>query len=225
MDRTRTRSPLRSAIGVVVDVLGGLMLAAGMFLVLPILQMVGAGPEADLLITEVSTAEVPPPPPPVEQEPEEEEPEPEEAPPELNENSQPLDLSQLELALGPALGGDGFGDGGLAARLGAIAGAASQRVNEDLFSLADLDQKPRVLHQPGPLLTAELKRRAPGTCYVLFVVEQDGRVANPTVQSSTDPVFERPAIAAVRQWRFEPGKRAGKPVRFRMRVPITFPRS
>jgi protein TonB len=44
------------------------------------------------------------------------------------------------------------------------------------------------------------------------------------VQQSTDPVFERPALAAVKQWRFEPGKRNGKPVRFRMRVPITFPK-
>lgn len=224
MDRTRTRSPLRSVLGSVVDVVGGVALALGMFLVLPVLQMVGAGQDADLLITEISTAEVPPPPPPLTEELEEEEPEPEEAPPELDESAQPLDLSQLELALGPTLGGDGFGDGELAVKLGAVAGAAAQQGGEELFALADLDQKPRVVHQPGPLLTAELKRRAPGTCFVLFVVEQDGRVANPTVQSSTDPVFERPAIAAVRQWRFEPGKRAGKPVRFRMRVPITFPR-
>jgi protein TonB len=43
------------------------------------------------------------------------------------------------------------------------------------------------------------------------------------VQSSSDPVFEAPSLAAVKQWKFEPGKRNGKPVRFRMRVPITFP--
>jgi len=43
------------------------------------------------------------------------------------------------------------------------------------------------------------------------------------VQSSPDPVFERPALTAVKQWKFEPGKRGGQAVRFRMRVPITFP--
>jgi protein TonB len=49
-------------------------------------------------------------------------------------------------------------------------------------------------------------------------------VENPLVQSSSNPAFEAPALAAVKQWKFEPGKRNGEPVRFRMRVPITFPK-
>jgi protein TonB len=60
--------------------------------------------------------------------------------------------------------------------------------------------------------------------YIVFIVDQRGRVENPMVQSSTDSSFDAPALAAVRQWRFEPGKRNGEPVRFRMRVPITFPK-
>ncbi len=32
------------------------------------------------------------------------------------------------------------------------------------------------------------------------------------------------ALTAVKQWKFEPGKRNGKAVRFRMRVPISFPK-
>jgi len=59
---------------------------------------------------------------------------------------------------------------------------------------------------------------------VLFVVNERGHVENPIIQKSTDPVFERPALNAVKQWRFEPGKRNGEPVRFRMRIPITFPK-
>jgi len=30
-------------------------------------------------------------------------------------------------------------------------------------------------------------------------------------------------MLAVKRWKFEPGKRGGKPVRFRMLAPITFP--
>jgi protein TonB len=60
--------------------------------------------------------------------------------------------------------------------------------------------------------------------YVLFVVDQRGRVESPMVQSSTDPKFEAAAVAAVKQWKFEPGKRNGQAVKFRMRVPITFPK-
>lgn len=52
---------------------------------------------------------------------------------------------------------------------------------------------------------------------------QDGRVTDAVVQTSSDPIFERPALAAVRKWKFEPGRRDGRPARFRMRVPVTFP--
>lgn len=115
--------------------------------------------------------------------------------------------------------------GDFAVKLNTLPGGSSGGDSVDsLFSLADLDQKPRVVHQPGPVLDASARKKAPGTVHVLFVVDQQGRVENPVVQKSTDPVFERPALAAVRQWRFEPGKRNGQPVRFRMRVPITFPK-
>jgi protein TonB len=44
------------------------------------------------------------------------------------------------------------------------------------------------------------------------------------VQSSDDPIFERPALAAIKQWRFEPARRKGEPVSFRLRQKITFPK-
>ena len=68
-----------------------------------------------------------------------------------------------------------------------------------------------------------MRKKLPGSVSVLFIVDQQGRVENPIVQKSTDPVFEKSALNAVKQWKFEPGKRKGQPVRFRMRVPITFP--
>jgi protein TonB len=72
------------------------------------------------------------------------------------------------------------------------------------------------------VLTAALRKRLPATVNVLFVVDEGGRVENPIVQNSSDPQFEAAALAAIRQWKFEPGKRGGKPVRFRMRQPFTF---
>jgi len=93
-----------------------------------------------------------------------------------------------------------------------------------IFSIADLDQKPRVVYQPGPILTREMRQKAPGTVYILSLVDERGSVVEPRVQQSSDPVFEKPALGAVKQWKFEPGKRGGKAVRFRMRVPITFPK-
>jgi protein TonB len=71
-------------------------------------------------------------------------------------------------------------------------------------------------------MTPAIRRKAPGTVYIVFLVDEEGRVQNPVVQQSPDPVFDRAALDAIKKWKFEPGKRNGKPVRFRMRQPITF---
>lgn len=200
--------------------LGAVGLSLLLFLVLPLMQAINNPLKTDLTVQTVDTANIPPPPPPPEPEQEEENDE-EPPPPELAEESQPLDLSQLELALNPGFGEGGMG-GDFTVKLNTV---ASQSDSLDaVFSMADLDQKPRVIYQPGPTLDASARRKAPGTVYILFIVDQRGRVENPIVQQATDPVFEKPALAAVKQWKFEPGKRNGQPVRFRMRVPITFPK-
>jgi protein TonB len=213
----RALGPLLHAFAVA---LGALAATLACFLVLPVMQTIGEAPEVDLYVQAVDTAELPPPPP-LEDEPEKEE-EPEEEPeaPELDESPQPLDLAQLELALGPSVG-DGFLSGDFAVKLQAVTASTSQVA--ELFSIADLDQKPRVVNQPSPVLDAAARKRTPGQVTIVFVVDARGRVETPTVQSSTDPLLEKAALAAVKQWRFEPGKRNGEPVRFRMRVPIAFP--
>jgi protein TonB len=101
------------------------------------------------------------------------------------------------------------------------AGGGDKGVDE-LFSLADLDQKPRPVFQQQPTLTALLKKKLPANVVVVFTVDQQGRVENPVVQSASDPAFEQPVLAAIKQWKFEPGKRSGKAVRFRMRQPFSF---
>jgi len=191
------------------------------FIILPLLQSISDSPLNDMMLQAIDTASVPPPPPP-ENEPEKE-PEQEPPPPALAEEAPPLDLSQLELALNPGFGEGGVGAmGDFAVKLNTV---VSQSENSDaIFSMADLDQKPRVIHQPGPTLDGDTRKKAPGTVYILFIVDQRGRVENPVVQQATDPVFEKPALAAVKQWKFEPGKRNGQSVRFRMRVPVTFPK-
>ena len=40
-----------------------------------------------------------------------------------------------------------------------------------------------------------------------FTVDERGRVQNPKVEKSTDPAFDKPALDAIKQWRFEPGSR------------------
>lgn len=211
---------VRELINRLLTLAGALGLTLVFFLVLPLMQTLTKPASSDTLVRAVDTARLEAPPPPPEPEPEKE-PEPEEQPPQLAEEAPPLDLSQLELALNPGMG-DGLGSGDFAVKLNTVA-SDTQSVDA-LFSIADLDQKPRAVYQPSPVIGKDVRKKAPGTVYIVFVVDQNGRVESAIVQQSTDPIFEKPAMAAVKQWKFEPGKRNGQPVRFRMRVPITFPK-
>jgi len=190
------------------------------FLVLPLIQTIHRPQTEDMTLRTVDVASLEPPPP-IEEEKPQKEAEPEKEPPKLSEEAAPLDLSQIELVLNQGVS-DNMMSGDFSINLGNVAAEASN--TDALFSVGDLDQEPRVIYQPGPMLNREVRSKAPGKVYIIFIVDQRGRVENPIVQKSTDPVFEAPALAAVKQWKFEPGKRNGEPVRFRMRVPITFPK-
>ena len=63
---------------------------------------------------------------------------------------------------------------------------------------------------------------ASGSVVVEFDVDTTGRVIRAEAISYTDREFAEPAMRAVRKWRFEPGRRNGKAVPFRMAVPIEF---
>jgi protein TonB len=189
------------------------------------MQTIGSRSTDDMVLSEVDLAnlEPPPPPPPAEEEPEPE-PEAEEEPPELMEQAAPLDLSQLELALDPSFGEGWMGGGDFAVKLSTFTASSKDDEMNAIFSMADLDQKPRIIQQSSPSMGRELRRKAPAKVNIIFIVNERGRVEEPRVRSSTDPAFEKPAMTAVKRWIFEPGKRGGKPVRFRMLVPITFPK-
>lgn len=222
------RAILRSLVVNAAGLIGGFALTLGLFLVLPVLEAITALPPADLLIRDAGVAALPPPPPPPPpEEKEEEKPQDEPPPPpKLAEETPPLDLSQLELALNVGAGGAG-GSGDFAVKLQVdtkTAAGSADGGDDALFSLSDLDQKPRVIFQPSPSVAPKLRKKTPATVYVIFTVDPRGRVENPLVQSSSNPEFDAAALAAVKQWKFEPGKRGGQPVRFRMRVPITFPK-
>lgn len=136
-------------------------------------------------------------------------------------------LSSIEAALnGQGGGGDfaqalDFSSGG---RIGGTgkAGAADQQL-ESAFSLAEIDQKPRPTFQTAPLYPTEMRgKRVEGVVTVLFIVDAAGKVANPHVEKSTAAAFEKPALDAVKKWKFEPAIKAGQRVACKMRVPIRF---
>lgn len=141
-----------------------------------------------------------------------------------------MSLADLESALAPDLAGDGsFGasfslaSGGRIGGIGTGGDASIAETLDAIASASELDQRPRAIVQTPPTYPSELrKKKIAGTVEVTFLVDESGRVAQPRVERSTDPTFDRAALDAVRRWRFEPGTRGGKKVSFKMRVPIAF---
>lgn len=86
-----------------------------------------------------------------------------------------------------------------------------------------LDNPPQTRSQVSPLYPAEARSAGlTGEVLVEFLVGEDGRVLDARVLRATNPVFESPTLRAVQKWRFEPGKKSGRPVRFRMVAPVLF---
>ena len=142
------------------------------------------------------------------------------------------DRPAVEAALNGGSGAGGGGDFGGAASLasggriggtGRADGGGGSDAAEGAFSIAEIDQRPRPIHQVGGVYPSEMRQRnVEGSVTVIFIVDESGRVVNPRVEKSSHPEFEAPALDAVRQWRFEPAMRGGKRVSCRMRVPMRF---
>ena len=84
---------------------------------------------------------------------------------------------------------------------------------------------PTLVSQVKPGYTASAMRmRAQGEVMLECVVLPDGSVGNVRVFRSLDPVFglDDEAVKAARQWRFNPGTRAGEPVAVAVVIEMTF---
>ena len=156
-----------------------------------------------------------------------------EPPPDASEMIKSLELAdaasavpELEAAslsaIEAALNGQGGGGGDFAQALdfssgGRIGGTgkpgAVDSTLDSAFSITEIDQKPRVMFQDAPLYPSDLRgKKVEGVVTVVFIVDAAGKVTNPRVERSTHPSFDKPALEAVRKWKFEAAVRAGQRV-------------
>lgn len=106
---------------------------------------------------------------------------------------------------------------------GILEGREGPRTNGPLVNFESLDNAPRARARVAPSYPGELRTAGiTGEVLVAFVVDESGHVAKAWVVRSTDSRFETATLRAVERWRFEPGKKNGRTVRFRMEVPIMF---
>jgi len=117
---------------------------------------------------------------------------------------------------GPGSGG-GVGDGtgtGIGSGSGPGVGPGSGGgVGGGVYTPGGSVTAPRVVREVKPVYTAEaLARKLQGRVVLELVVNRLGHAENVRVVTSLDPGLDEQAMAAARQWRFEPGRLAGIPV-------------
>jgi protein TonB len=143
--------------------------------------------------------------------------------------SEPAALDAVSLgAIAQALDGGGadFGPGvsfQSGGRIGGMGQGGAGDGLEEAFTLAEIGQRPQATWQIFPSYPPEMRRkRFEGVVSVIFVVDATGVVTDARVEESNHPAFEKPALDAIRQWRFEPASKAGKNVACRVRQQFRF---
>lgn len=202
-----------------IQFLQGVGVAVLLFLLLPLTQYFTSTEIEEPEARTVDTAPPPPPPPPVEEpEPPAEaatqaSPTPEPPRPE----PPPMSLRQLELSLDPE---PGTAAGDFAMNFDLRPEGAG---GVDVFDVSDVDQPPRAVSARPPRYPRELQTAGiSGAVDLIFVVGRDGAVSDIRVEHSDHRALERPAVDAVRAWRFMPGEHQGEPARVMVRQTLQF---
>ena len=207
----------KSGPGLAVAILASVGFTALLFCFIPFAHRDNK-PEKAFELVKTSATEVPPPIEEVAPPPDEEEKKPEAAPePELADVQQQAIPISADLEVATGSGGGFLG----ASDIRSI--TAAEVVQDDAFNVADLEKRPEAVSQVAPTYPAELKKaKVEGVVTLLFVLDETGRVEDPRVENSTRPEFEKPALEAIRKWRYSPGMKDGQAVRTYIKVPIRF---
>jgi TonB family protein len=82
---------------------------------------------------------------------------------------------------------------------------------------------PRAIFAPDPEYSEEARKaKYQGTCVLWMVVGPDGRPRDIRVARTLGLGLDEKAIEAVKQWRFEPAMKDGRPVAVQINVEVTF---
>lgn len=94
---------------------------------------------------------------------------------------------------------------------------------EPIYNLEDLSVIPKLIKSVQPHYPLRARAQGvTGTVVVEYIIDEKGKVHNPIIYQTTNPIFDAVALEAVKQWQFEPGQKDGKPVKVRVRQAFPF---
>ena len=86
-----------------------------------------------------------------------------------------------------------------------------------------VDENPVPVKTPPPRYPDSLKREGvSGVVAVVIVIDEKGAIISSSIAKSSHAEFERPALEAVKNWKFKPAKKDGNPVKVRVTIPLRF---
>jgi TonB family protein len=133
--------------------------------------------------------------------------------------------------LGPASNGTGSGGGigsgkggGVGSGTGGGVGPGSGGgIGDGAYKAGNGVSKPELLHKVEPEYSEEARKaKFQGVVILAITVDPNGNAINPQVMKSLGLGLDEKAMEAVRQWKFKPGYKDGKPVPVKATVEVNF---
>lgn len=180
----------------------GVLLGLGFMAILPLAQVIDAHPVPTPPVVETIVQPIPTPIEPPEQL------EPDDPPDEPIKDVDPPNLLPDPFVIDVPAGGDFIRFANPS-----IGSYDFNELTDEIAQWADLTVTPRPLVQGEPVYPPSLRGpKIEGDVRVKFLIRANGTVGRISIVSSTHPEFAAAAERAVRNWRFQPGERHGKPV-------------
>ncbi len=102
-----------------------------------------------------------------------------------------------------------------------LALAASMRADDTIYT--KVDENPVPIKTPPPKYPDSMRHDGTsGVVALVLVIDEKGEIISSTVAKSSHHDFEKPALDAVRNWKFKPAKKDGTPVKVRVTIPLRF---
>jgi periplasmic protein TonB len=133
--------------------------------------------------------------------------------------------------LGPASNGTGSGGGigsgkggGVGSGIGGGVGpGAGGGIGDGIYKVGNGVSKPELIRKVEPEYSEEARKaKFQGVVVLYIVVDPNGNAINPRVMKSLGLGLDEKAVEAVKQWKFKPGYKDGKPVAVAATVEVNF---
>jgi TonB family protein len=90
-----------------------------------------------------------------------------------------------------------------------------------IYTMNDRDvTAPIVVRQEMPGITPAMKAQARNRGVIEVVIDELGRVTFAAIRSAVHPMFDTELLTTAREWKYQPAKLSGKPVKYRKMIQI-----